>query len=62
MENPAILLPDTGACNVDSLLNQQFLPVLSQQRLSRMAAQQKSQTLAPGWSEKEGAGLEFTND
>ncbi|WP_300006119.1 hypothetical protein, partial [uncultured Cedecea sp.] len=27
----ACLLPDTGARNVDSLLNQQILPVLSQQ-------------------------------
>jgi type VI secretion system protein VasG len=34
----ACLLPDTGARNVDSLLNQQILPVLSQQLLSHMAA------------------------
>jgi type VI secretion system protein VasG len=31
----ACLLPDTGARNVDSLLNQQILPVLSQQLLSQ---------------------------
>jgi type VI secretion system protein VasG len=37
----ACLLPDTGARNVDSLLNQQILPVLSQQLLSHMAAKQK---------------------
>ncbi|WP_457946421.1 type VI secretion system ATPase TssH [Enterobacter mori] len=37
----ACLLPDTGARNVDSLLNQQILPVLSQQLLSHMAAGQK---------------------
>jgi type VI secretion system protein VasG len=30
----ACLLPDTGARNVDSLLNQQILPVLSQQLLT----------------------------
>ncbi|WP_219368910.1 type VI secretion system ATPase TssH, partial [Enterobacter roggenkampii] len=33
----ACLLPDTGARNVDSLLNQQILPVLSQQLLTHMA-------------------------
>lgn len=37
----ACLLPDTGARNVDSLLNQQILPALSQQLLSHMAAGQK---------------------
>ena len=31
----ACLLPDTGARNIDSLLNQQILPVLSQQLLQR---------------------------
>ncbi len=53
------LLPDTGARNVDSLLNQQILPVLSQQLLRHMAAKQKSASLTLGWSEKEGIGLEF---
>ena len=37
----ACLLPDTGARNIDSLLNQQILPVLSQQLLMQMAAKQK---------------------
>ncbi|PJR67879.1 type VI secretion system ATPase TssH [Raoultella sp. T31] len=55
----ACLLPDTGARNVDSLLNQQILPVLSQQLLSHMAAKQKPQSLTLGWSEDEGIGLEF---
>ncbi|UDJ87302.1 AAA family ATPase [Erwinia amylovora] len=41
----ACLLPDTGARNVDSLLNQQILPVLSQQLLTHMAAKQKPQIL-----------------
>ncbi|MEG1347588.1 MAG: type VI secretion system ATPase TssH, partial [Hafnia sp.] len=41
----ACLLPDTGARNVDSLLNQQILPVLSQQLLSHMAAKQKPSSL-----------------
>lgn len=55
----ACLLPDTGARNVDSLLNQQILPVLSQQLLAHMAAKQKPQSLTLGWSEEEGIGLEF---
>ncbi|VVA47159.1 Chaperone protein ClpB [Serratia ficaria] len=55
----ACLLPDTGARNVDSLLNQQILPVLSQQLLTHMAAKQKPQSLRLGWREEEGIGLEF---
>lgn len=55
----ACLLPDTGARNVDSLLNQQILPVLSQQLLTHMAAKQKPQSLRLTWSEEEGIGLEF---
>ncbi|EPX2487297.1 TPA: hypothetical protein ACXE54_004222 [Klebsiella michiganensis] len=45
--------------NVDSLLNQQILPVLSQQLLTHMAAKQKPHFLTLGWSEEEGIGLEF---
>ncbi len=55
----ACLLPDTGARNIDSLLNQQILPVLSQQLLSHMAAGQKPQHLTLGWDEEEGIVLEF---
>ncbi|WP_371316829.1 AAA family ATPase [Pantoea brenneri] len=55
----ACLLPDTGARNVDSLLNQQILPVLSQQLLTYMAAKQKPQWLHLSWSEEEGIGLAF---
>ncbi|GAA3903987.1 type VI secretion system ATPase TssH [Gibbsiella dentisursi] len=55
----ACLLPDTGARNVDSLLNQQILPVLSQQLLAHMAAKQKPQSLTLGWNDEEGIGLEF---
>ncbi|WP_192072754.1 type VI secretion system ATPase TssH [Pantoea agglomerans] len=55
----ACLLPDTGARNVDSLLNQQILPVLSQQLLTHMAAKQKPHSLTLGWSDEEGVGLEF---
>lgn len=50
---------DTGARNVESLLNQQILPVLSQQLLTYMAAKQKPQFLMLGWSEDEGISLDF---
>jgi type VI secretion system protein VasG len=55
----ACLLPDTGARNIDSLLNQQILPVLSQQLLMQMAAKQKPQFLKLEWNEDEGIGLAF---
>ncbi|QML57629.1 type VI secretion system ATPase TssH [Escherichia coli] len=55
----ACLLPDTGARNVDSLLNQQILPVLSQQLLVHMAAKQKPASLTLGWNDEEGVVLEF---
>ena len=58
----ACLLPDTGARNVDSLLNQQILPVLSQQLLTHMAAKQKTTSLTLGWSEDQGISMEFTCD
>ncbi len=53
----ACLLPDTGARNIDSLLNQQILPVLSQQLLRHLAAGQKPQHLTLGWSEDEGIAM-----
>ncbi|QJT81798.1 type VI secretion system ATPase TssH [Kosakonia sp. MUSA4] len=55
----ACLLPDTGARNIDSLLNQQILPVLSQQLLAYMAAKQKPTSLTLGWSDEEGVELGF---
>lgn len=55
----ACLLPDTGARNVDCLLNQQILPVLSQQLLIHMAAKQKLHSLALGWSDEGGVLLDF---
>lgn len=55
----ACLLPDTGARNIDSLLNQQILPVLSQQLLTYMAAKQKPHSLTLGWSDEEGISLDY---
>lgn len=55
----ACLLPDSGARNIDSLLNQQILPVLSQQLLGRMAAHRPASTLTLGWDEEQGIVLAF---
>jgi type VI secretion system protein VasG len=55
----ACLLPDTGARNIDSLLNQQILPVLSQQLLAHLAAANKPQQLHLGWDDEEGIVLAF---
>ncbi|CRY69134.1 type VI secretion system ATPase TssH [Yersinia pekkanenii] len=58
----ACLLPDTGARNIDSLLNQQILPVLSQQLLSRLSEQQRTTALTLGWDEADGITLEFGDE
>ncbi|MEN4750288.1 type VI secretion system ATPase TssH [Pseudomonas sp. Ps21-P2] len=55
----ACLLPDSGARNIDSLLNQQILPVLSQQLLQRQAARLATRGVVLGHCEEEGITLEF---
>jgi type VI secretion system protein VasG len=64
----ACLLPDSGARNIDSLLDQQLLPVLSRELLERIAAQHSQATTRPGkppfqirlaYSDKDGIGVEF---
>lgn len=55
----ACLLPDTGARNVDSLLNQQVLPVLSQQLLKYMTVKQKPAALSLSWNDDQGIGIAF---
>lgn len=57
----ACLLPDTGARNIDSLLNQQVLPVLSQQLLQRQATGQRTLGVALGYSDEDGIVLTFTH-
>ncbi|WP_374979338.1 type VI secretion system ATPase TssH [Pseudomonas solani] len=57
----ACLLPDTGARNIDGLLDQQILPVLSQQLLQRQAARQHSHGVTLGYSEEQGITLHFTD-
>lgn len=57
----ACLLPDTGARNIDSLLNQQILPVLSQQLLQRQAVNLKTLGVMLGFSAEHGICLSFTD-
>ncbi|KPN90928.1 type VI secretion system ATPase TssH [Pseudomonas nunensis] len=57
----ACLLPDSGARNIDSLLNEQILPVLSQQLLERRAAHQRTQGVRLGYCADEGISLHFTD-
>ncbi|EAX5088488.1 TPA: hypothetical protein LC218_003458 [Salmonella enterica subsp. arizonae serovar 13,22:z4,z23:-] len=45
--------------NPDSLLNQQILPVLSQQLLSHLAAKQKPSSLQLTWDDDQGIMLAF---
>lgn len=58
----ACLLPDTGARNIDSLLNQQILPVLSQQLLMRQENQLLAQTLTLGFNDEDGITLSFSGE
>ncbi|KIY40785.1 ATPase [Pseudomonas sp. 10-1B] len=57
----ACLLPDTGARNIDSLLNQQILPVLSQQLLQRQASGQATLAVTMSYSEAQGITLDFAD-
>ncbi|MCD1127492.1 type VI secretion system ATPase TssH [Jinshanibacter sp. LJY008] len=55
----ACLLPDSGARNIDSLLNQQILPVLSQTLLQMQSQQKKVKALALGYREQDGITLDI---
>ncbi len=57
----ACLLPDSGARNIDSLLNQQILPVLSQQLLQRQAARLATRGVVLGHCAEDGITLEFVD-
>jgi len=48
-----------SARNVDSLLNQQILPFLSQHLMSHMAAKQKPSSLQLTWDDEQGIVLVF---
>lgn len=58
----ACLLPDSGARNIDSLLNQQILPVLSRQLLQRQALGQPVQQVTLGCDDDSGITLDFADD
>lgn len=53
--------PDSGARHIDSLLNQQVLPVLSSQLLQRQAAAQPARGLTLGYNDNNGITLTFTD-
>jgi len=55
----ACLLPDSGARNIDSLLHQQLLPVLSQQLLQRQAVGQLPRAVTLGHCDVDGITLQF---
>ncbi len=56
------LLPDGGARNIDSLLNQRILPVLSRQLLQRQTEPHKSYRLQLDYSVESGITLTFTEE
>ncbi|MFL9911448.1 type VI secretion system ATPase TssH [Paraburkholderia sp. RL17-337-BIB-A] len=55
----ACQLPDSGARNIDSLLDQQILPVLSRELLVRVAAQQLPRGITLSFTEESGIAVEF---
>jgi type VI secretion system protein VasG len=55
----ACLLPDSGARNIDSLLDQQILPVLSRELLLRMAEHQMPKSIRLGCSQEQGIVVDF---
>lgn len=57
----ACLLPDSGARNIDSLLDQQILPVLSRELLERIARQALPQRIRLAYSDEHGICVDFDN-
>jgi type VI secretion system protein VasG len=55
----ACLLPDSGARNIDSLLDQQILPVLARELLARAATQHACTGVRLSFSDDEGIAVEF---
>jgi type VI secretion system protein VasG len=55
----ACQLPDSGARNIDSLLDQQILPVLSRELLLRAAQDTKAGAIKLSYSDEDGIGVEF---
>jgi type VI secretion system protein VasG len=57
----ACRLPDSGARNIDSLLDQQILPVLSRELLARAASERMGAGMRLSFSSEDGIVLEFDN-
>ncbi|QYY27764.1 type VI secretion system ATPase TssH [Cupriavidus pinatubonensis] len=55
----ACLLPDSGARNIDSLLDQQILPVLARELLARMMDTQILAAIRLSLSDEDGIGVEI---
>ena len=55
----ACLLPEAGARNIDSLLDQQILPALSQQLLEQMNSSLRFSSLTIGFNKEDGISLQF---
>jgi type VI secretion system protein VasG len=55
----ACLLPDSGARNIDSLLDQQILPVLSRELLERIAKQRLPARILLAFSDEHGMAVDF---
>ncbi|PTR02593.1 type VI secretion system protein VasG [Paraburkholderia sp. GV068] len=58
----ACLLPDSGARNIDSLLDQQILPVLSRELLERVANRQLPSQIRLGYADDAGITVDFDCD
>lgn len=55
----ACLLPDSGARNIDSLLDQQILPILSRELLERIAKRQLPSAIHLSHSDEGGIAVDF---
>jgi len=58
----ACQLPDSGARNIDSLLDQQILPVLSRELLVRVAQAQTLHAIRLSYSDESGIAVDFDDD
>lgn len=55
----ACLLPDTGARNIESLLDQQILPILSQKLLQQLAEKKKINSVSLEYNDNDGISMSF---
>ncbi|WP_367619700.1 hypothetical protein [Caballeronia sp. SEWSISQ10-4 2] len=55
----ACQLPDSGARNIDGLLDQQILPVLSRELLIRVSQSTAIEAIRLSYSDERGIGVDF---